>query len=195
MTIAQLAYERDRGLPTRLGSVYRQEVNLTSYASCALENARRTRDELLGVQNDRKRYIGLLEGLQDPELFGKLVSRENEFRSVLGRSAEFRGPALAYDRIENAQVVLAENAQLFNLLEGFPQRPTDFDGDLFRIARSLVRSAAEREKPDGERLPEFQDSNQSSFELALLSEAPIYDDLEIVQLSSSLTEFASQMIR
>jgi hypothetical protein len=41
------------------------------------------------------------------------------------------------------------------------------------------------------RLPEFRDSARAPLELALLSEAPIYDDLEILKLSASLSELVA----
>jgi hypothetical protein len=192
-TVAQLTYERDHGVPDILYSLYQQEVNLLAYASRTIENARRSRDDLFGVQNNRKRSIGQQAGLLDPELFGKLVNRENEMRSAFDKSAEFQPAIQAYSQIADAQAILKDNELPFNLLEGPRKRPLAFDSDLFKIARELVRSAAERQKPDGQRLPEYQDTGRSSFELQLLSEAPIYDDLEIVKLTSSLNYLASQL--
>jgi Peptidase S46 len=56
----------------------------------------------------------------------------------------------------------------------------------------LVRAVDERAKPNGERIPEFRDSARESLELELFSTEPIYDDSEILRLTDSLTDFASQ---
>ncbi len=56
----------------------------------------------------------------------------------------------------------------------------------------MTRAIDERAKPNGERIPEFRDSARESLELELFSTEPIYDDYEILRLSDSLTDFASQ---
>ena len=47
---------------------------LTSFSERATENARRARDDFFGIQNSRKAMTGMLAGLLDPALFGKLQS-------------------------------------------------------------------------------------------------------------------------
>ena len=49
--------------------------------------------------------------------------------------------------------------------------PRAFYSTLFKYARRLVRAAEERPKPNGERFPEFRDSNRESLELDLFSNA------------------------
>src|SRR5262249_27082643 len=65
--------------------------------------------------------------------------------------------------------------------------------ELFKYARTLVRAAAEKEKPNGERLPEFTTANLPSVELELLSEEPIYLNYEVVKLENSLTFLVEQL--
>ena len=50
----------------------------------------------------------------------------------------------------------------------------------------------EQAKPNGERIPQFRDSARDSLELELFSTEPVYDDYEILRLTDSLTDFASQ---
>jgi Peptidase S46 len=52
------------------------------------------------------------------------------------------------------------------------------------MARSLVRAAAERKKPDTDRLPEYTDARRATFERMLLSSAPIYLAAEEVKLAA-----------
>jgi hypothetical protein len=84
---------------------------------------------------------------------------------------------------------LAAQATRQNLLEGGQA----FNCESFAIARTLVRAAEERPKPNGERLREYSDSSKASLELELFSEKPIYTDLEILTLADSLTFLAGQL--
>ena len=51
-----------------------------------------------------------------------------------------------------------------------------------------MRAADERAKPNGERFPEFRDSARDSLELELFSAEPVYDNVEILTLTDSLTD-------
>jgi hypothetical protein len=70
--------------------------------------------------------------------------------------------------------------------------PRSLFGNLFKYARLLVRATDENAKPNGERIPAFRDSARDSLELELFSTEAIYDDYEILRLTDSLTDFASQ---
>src|SRR5437762_2712224 len=61
-----------------------------------------------------------------------------------------------------------------------------FNSELFGIARTLVRLAAESEKPNAQRLPEYTDARRASLENALFSPAPIHTDFEKLKLADSL---------
>ena len=61
-----------------------------------------------------------------------------------------------------------------------------FNSTLFNFARTLVRLAAENEKPNAERLPEYTDARRASLELGLYSPAPIHEDFEKLKLADSL---------
>jgi hypothetical protein len=119
-------------------------------------------------------------------------------RDAIGHDPKLRSTIGAYDRIKNAQAEIAKNAPLYNYLEMEGPRyttyrePRAFVGNLFKYARLLVRAVDERAKPNGERIPEFRDSARDSLELELFSTEPIYDDYEILRLTDSLTDFASQ---
>jgi len=176
----------------------RREVLELSYSARSFENARKARDDLFGDQNNRKRYDGYLAGLLDPEIWSQLRAREQRLRNAIANDFKFKSTAAAYDRIKSAQAEIAKNAPLYNYLEqerpitvGY-RGPRAFSGNLFKYARLLVRAIDERAKPNGERIPAFRDSARESLELELFSTEPIYDDYEILRLTDSLTDFASQ---
>ncbi|MEZ6082199.1 MAG: hypothetical protein R3C56_42950 [Pirellulaceae bacterium] len=57
---------------------------------------------------------------------------------------------------------------------------------MYRFAEELVLLATEDTKPSEKRLREFRDSNRQSLEQSLFSPAPLYDDLERLQLADEL---------
>src|SRR5881398_1449602 len=198
LTLDELADTRDRYLPYVLGIFNRREVLELAYSARSFENARKAREDLFGVQNNRKRYDGYLAGLLDPQIWSALKAREQKLRDAIARDPKFKSTTSAYDRIKNAQAEIAKNAPLYNYLEqerpvtiGY-RGPRALSGDLFKYARLLTRAIDERAKPNGERLPQFRDSARESLELELFSTEPIYDDYEILRLTDSLTDFASQ---
>jgi hypothetical protein len=188
LTVAELEYLRDQGLPFRLGALKRSEVLLEAWSARSEENARRAKEELFGVKNSRKALDGRLGGLLDPELFSAKVKAETDFKAKLQGSTEHESALAAYDKIATATKTVAAQATRQNFLEA----GLGFNCDSFSIARTLLRAGDERPKPNGERLREFTDSGKASLELALFSEKPIYADLEILTLTDSLTFLASQ---
>jgi hypothetical protein len=198
LTLDELADMRDRYLPYVLRMFNRREVLELAYSARSFENARKTRDDLFGDQNNRKRYDGYLAGLLDPQTSSALKAREQRLRDAIGHDPKLRSTIAAYDRIKRAQGEIAKNAPLYNYLEqerpstvGY-RGPRAFFGNLFKYARLLTRAIDERGKPNGERIPQFRDSARESLELELFSTEPIYDDYEILRLTDSLTDFASQ---
>ena len=198
LTLDDLADTRDRFLPYLLRMFNRREVLLLAYGGRSFENARRARDDLFGDQNNRKRYDGYLAGLLDPQIWSLLQRREQKLRDAIARDPKLRSTTVAYERIQKAQPDIAKNAPLYHYLEqerpisvGY-RGPRAFSGNLFKYARLLTRAVDERAKPNGERIPQFRDSARESLELELFSTEPIYDDYEILRLTDSLTDFASQ---
>src|SRR5438094_1034614 len=198
LTLDELADTRDRYLPYVLGIFNRREVLELAYSARSFENARKAREDLFGVQNNRKRYDGYLAGLLDPQIWSALKAREQKLRDAITRDPKLKSTISAYDQIKHAQAEIAKNAPLYNYLEqerpvtvGY-RGPKAFTGNLFKYARLLTRAIDERAKPNGERIPAFRGSARESLELELFSTEPIYDDYEILRLSDSLTDFASQ---
>jgi Peptidase S46 len=198
LTLAELADMRDRYLPYVLRMFNRREVLELAYSARSFENARKARDDLFGDQNNRKRYDGYLAGLLDPRIWSELRARKQKLRKAITNDSKFKSALAAYDRIKIAQAEIAKNAPLYNYLElerpktTAYRAPRAFVGNFFKYARLFIRAVDERSKPNGERIPEFRDSARESLELELFSTEPIYDDYEILRLTDSLTDVASQ---
>lgn len=194
LTVSALTDLRDHALPLQLQTIYRREVLLAAFGARSLENQRRIDSDLFGIRNSRKRGNGQIAALLSPEFFAARVEDERAFRSQLENQSALQPALEAYNRIEQAESEMAKVLVSGSLLEGDWRRGAQgFDSRLFKIARTLVRAAVERPKPNGERLAEFRDSNRAPLELQLFSPAPIYDDVEELELSDSLTDLATRL--
>ena len=187
LTVAELEYVRDIRIPYALQRLKNLDVLLTAYSARSEENARRAKEELFSVQNSRKAYDGELAGLLDPAFIDSKKKAQENLKQAAAESGKFPDAASAWDRIAQAQQVIAKNAKRFNLIEG----GQGFNSDLYSIARILLRAAEERPKPNAERLREFGEAGRESLEFSLFSEKPIYDDLEQLTLADSLTFMVS----
>jgi hypothetical protein len=188
-TVAELAYLRDRRLPYALERFNNLEVALMAYSARSDENARRAKEDLFSVQNSRKAYNGELAGILDPSLMVRKQAQEHRLRELAASKPELKDIGGAWDRIAQAQQVIAQNATNYNLLEA----DHGFSCTLFGIARTLLRAAEEKPKPNAERLREFGQAGLESLEFQLFSEEPIYEDFEQLKLANSLTWLVTQL--
>jgi hypothetical protein len=187
ITVDHLRFLRDTDYPRTLASLYRREIALQQFAIRDDEAARIARDDLFGIQNSRKARRGIFAGLLD---LGSILDKARA-EDVL------RGKAAGDPKLGASQGDWARIAKSLEAYRGFYDEYQYLEGSrgfwstLFGHARTLVRLAEESGKPNAERLPGFRESDRESLELNLYSSAPIYPDLEKVQLSDSLAAFAS----
>jgi hypothetical protein len=199
LTTDELAHMRDQEAPFLLNMFNRREVFFTAFAARTFENARRVREDLFGIQNNRKRYDGYLAALLDPEIDRSLKAREQKLRDAMTKDVKWKGTLAGYDRIKKAQEETAKILPVYNYYETFRGRatasyraPRGFYSTLFKYARRILRAGDERPKPNGERFPEFRDSNRESLELDLFSTEPVHEDVEQIMLTDSLTDLTSR---
>lgn len=182
-TVEHLEFLRDVHIPLVLSAYNQREVALLQFMGRSPENKRIATEDLLGIQNGRKAYGGILEGLLDEQLLAQKRKAQQELIDFI--NADPRRKA-AYG---GAHRMLAE--AIDRCRPDYPaymmttNRRTSL-GRLYGVALKLVQAAAERARPDGERLDEYRDANLPSLELDLFSEAPIHDALEELRLSDGL---------
>jgi hypothetical protein len=188
LTVDALKFQRDVRFPALLNLLRRREILLQQFAADGEEFARRAKKDLFGVQNSRKRSVGQMQSLHDPRLFDAKRAAEVELRfggdlksEISNLKSQISNPD-PWDRISAANAHHAHFFKRHMLLE----TGTGFYSDLFSIARSLVRMAAEDEKPNEKRLAEYRDSGRESLKRKIFSPAPIYEDLERAKLTDSL---------
>jgi len=194
-TFAHILYQRDFAVPGTLNLLRRREVLLDNYSERSAENARRAEDNLFGIKNSRKAYLGILAGLQDPAILEKKRNAEKEFRDTVTKDPKLsESYGDGWDQVAATIKTLIQIRDEYNLFGIGPQRRAQsFNSDLFTIAIQLVRLAEETAKPNGERLREYSEAGLNSLKLQLFSDAPVYEDLETVQLADSLGMMAEMM--
>ncbi|HEY8183339.1 MAG TPA: S46 family peptidase [Thermoanaerobaculia bacterium] len=184
-TLDHLEFFRDNTYPFNLNRLRRREVLLGNYAERSAENDRRAHDDLFGIKNSRKAYIGLLGGLQDPAIMKKKADAEAVLRQKVAADPQLNAPyGDAWQMVHNAFETYRPFSIEFRFVDGVA-----FNSDLFDLARTIVRLADESQKPNAERLREYRESNIESLKQQLYSEAPIYEDLETVKLADSLSHW------
>jgi hypothetical protein len=189
-TYAMLRHRRDRTLPYLLTHLRFVEALLSQFSARGPEQARMAAKDLHRAANTRKALTGQYQGLLDPVLMAGKEASEQTFRKKVLADAELKKDvAGAWQQIAGAQKALADFDRMYYLLE----RRDGFDGELFGIARHLLRLAAEKAKPNPERLLDYTDARLKSLELQLFSPAPIYPELERVRLAGSLSFLAEQL--
>lgn len=189
-TVDHLRFLRDVSYPSIMQSLYRAEVELEVFASQSEEHGRIANRNLLGVKNGRKGLGGKLRALQNPAIFAGKKAEEQRLRdAVMGNPTYKKQWGEGWDLVEQSLQTYGDMFADYSTLE---QRPLG-GSRLFGIARTIVRMTAELEKPSGERLKQYRDSNLASVELRLFSPAPIYEKLEVLQLSTGLAMLAETL--
>jgi hypothetical protein len=182
-TADHLRFLRDAYIPLLLNGYNQREVALMLFSSRSAEKRRIAKEDLYGIQNGRKAYCGILEGLLDDGLMRRKEAEDTALQEFIkadasrqekyGGASEKLSHALAETRSYYPEYFLMENRRA-----GLCR--------LFGIASRLVRAAEERAKPDGERLEEYRDANLPSLEDGLFSTAPIYPEFERFKMEDSL---------
>lgn len=178
-TYASLVFDRDTVTPIIIQVLKRRIATLKDYSERGPEQTRQAASQIFGLENSLKVYVGRLAGLQDKNLMEKKKREEEDFREKVDANPELKqryGQAWdgVAEAIDKAKPRIKE--QYF--------RSTD--SQLAGLAVTLVTYVAEIQKPDGERLEGFHDSQLESLRLRLFSPAPIYPEMEIARMTSAL---------
>ena len=190
LTVAQLEFVRDVDYPSRLKNYQRRINMLEKFSAESPDNARIAQEDLFLYQNSLKAVTGYLSGLKDGELMAQKAREEKKLQNFVlqdaKRRAEFGDPWAALAKSMQVQ------RQIYLPLT-YVERMRGFNAGLAVYARDLVRGAEQRAKPNGERLREFRESALPSMEEQLFSTAPVYKNLETVELADALAGMQEAM--
>ena len=189
LTAEQLETVRDLALPETIIAFSELRGRLIRFSEESAEHARIADDTLFGVENSLKAYRGELKALVAPNFVA--AKREADQRLKGSVVADSRLAASIGDPWAEIAAVQVDRKALYmryTYLESF-----SFRSDLYGYARSLVRAAAERVKPNGERLPDYTDSRLPLLEKRVLDDSPVYPELEQLLLEFWLSKLRENL--
>ena len=173
LTVPQLETQRDLQIPMTLVQFSELRGRLIRFSEESPENKRIAQDLLFGLENSYKVYFGRLFALNGGDLLANKRADEAALKAkagTLGLGSDFGDP---WGTIAAAQDDYRALYLPYRLVEGGP-----LGSDLFGYARSLVRAAAERQKPSADRLPGYADSQLPLLEKQVLDAKPVEPALE-----------------
>ncbi len=184
LTLAQLEFLRDLQYPSYLKLFARRIALLQAFSKESEENARIAKEDIFGLQNSQKAITGYQSGLLDKSIMDAKAADEAKLRAAFKADPKDAAAEDPWEEIASAIRVERSIYPQYSYLE----RMRGFSSHLAQTARVLVRVAAEKPKPNSERMREFRDSNLPSLEQQLFSTEPVYKNLETTLLADSLSE-------
>jgi hypothetical protein len=182
-TVAELEYLRDVALPSRALRLSESRGILTEFQSRSAEHKRISSSDLFSIENSLKALKGALAALRDRDVWRMKVGAEDELRGHVNSDPAMEPFRTAWEAIARAEERMRSLRVPYQMLE----QAVGFWSKSFGQARQLIRAAEELSKPNEQRLREYGDSQIPALRQAVLSRAPIYEDLETVTLTHSLT--------
>jgi Peptidase S46 len=177
LTIAQLAFERDKEFPSNIPETAEYRGQLEEFVTRGQEQRREARESLFFVENDFKADIGRQGALLDPQFFGGKQQEEQRLRAAVAADPKLAADASAWDDMAQIERVRGQ------LLTHHVYDSFDYFSAPLHYAITLVRAAEERGKPNTERLPEYTDQSLVQVKQALSAQVPIYKDLDELNLA------------
>ncbi len=176
-TSDQVAFQRETALPITLAIFSELRGRLISAMDQSPARAREAAETLGGIENSLKVFIGRTKALNEPAFVARMAAAEADLKAKAASN-----PAIGDPWADTANAMRAYRE--FYLADRFATP----SGDLFGYALTLVRSAAERAKPNAERLPGYSDSALPLVEKRILDERPIYPWLDELMMEWSLSK-------
>jgi len=183
LTLAQLKQQRNLELPQWLLRLSELRGRLIQFSSESPTNERITADQLNGLENTLKVRRKMVDALHEDSLLSRKAAEEDALRKLVAKDAKLKkSTGDPWGDIEKA---LAVERGLF-LQYLYLEAGAGFQGRLVGYARTLVRGAAERDKPNTQRYREFTDAGLPRIEQQLGAKIPIYTEHEEIRLETGL---------
>lgn len=187
LTVAQLEELRNVTLPSWLLRAAELRGRYIQYGKTSPEAHRIVESPLLYLENAIKVRRKLLDALLDDRLLQHKREEEAALRAkwaaqIGAAGGETSAASDPWNEIAKAQKIDRELALPYTFLEA----GSGFNSKLFSYARTLLRGARERQKPNADRLREYRDTALPRIEQQLRAPVPVYPELEKLTLSFSL---------
>ncbi len=183
LTVSDLKFLRDTSIPQWLMRNVELRGRYIQYATAGGEAYRTTQAPLQGVENGIKVQRKRLDALHNDELLEQKLEEERALQAAVAADPEMAAEVgTAWAEIEKAN----ETYLTFRDDYYFIEAGAAFTGRLFYNARTLVRRAAEQERPNEDRLRPYTDAALPRTRQLTLAARPFYPELEKLRLSFSL---------
>lgn len=180
-TDAQRAFAREVAIPLTITLLSEYRGRLIAAREQNDTQRREGLEPLNGIENSYKVYWGQELSLNDAAFTARLAASEADLRAKVAGNAAIGDPWAEIARAQDAYRDLYLDYYFLELRGGF-------GATLYGDARALVRAAAEREKPNAERLPGYTDSALPLLEKQVTDAAPIYPWLERMSMEFWLSK-------
>jgi len=181
LTVAQLKEQRDIEYPQWLLRYSEIRGRLIQFSETNPTNERITADLLNQLENGIKVRRKMLDALHEDSMLARKAQEEAALRKSAGKS-KTKNLGDPWADIEKAMATERAMFQPYIYIEG----GAGFQGRLVGFARTLVRGAAERDKPNDQRFREYTDGALPRIEQQLGASIPIYPELEQLRLANGL---------
>ncbi len=183
LTVADLKFQRDVTIPGWLIRAAELRGRYKQFAMTGDEANRIVQEPLQRLENGIKVYRKRLDALHDDRMMADKTAAERRLQAQVvaspGLAAEIGAP---WNDIARANDNYANFRDEFYFIE----YGAAFGGQLFSYARSLIRAAVERDKPNEQRLDAYTVDRLPRQKQLTLAPRPIYPELETLQLAFSL---------
>ncbi|HEY4646320.1 MAG TPA: S46 family peptidase [Steroidobacteraceae bacterium] len=183
LTVEELLSQRNAFLPVWLLRYAELRGRYIQFGKTDAESLRVVQDPLNSIENSIKVRRKELDALLDDSLMTSKRADERALRAKVDSDPALRSAAgSAWDDMAKAQAGYRNQFLDYTFVEN----AAGFNSELYRYARNLVRAAAERAKPNEERLREYTNAALPLLEQQIKAATPVYPALETVTLSYSL---------
>jgi hypothetical protein len=179
LTVDQLLALRNDELPPSLLRSNELRGRYIEFAKKGDAERRITADTLFSLENGIKVRRKQLDALLDEGMMSDKRAQEAELRARVAADPSLAGFGDPWADIAAANARARDIDTELGYLEG----GAGFQSRLFHIARTLVRGAEERGKPNAERLREFTDAQLPRVEQQLAAATPVYPEVERLTMS------------
>jgi hypothetical protein len=183
LTVSQLLTQRDVDLPTWLLRAAELRGRYIEFGKSSPEANRIVQEPLNSLENSIKVRRKLLDALHDDRQLARKAREETDLKKRVAADPQLaRTVGDPWGDIERAQRIQREIALPYTFIEA----GAGFNSRLFRYARVLVRAAAERAKPNQDRLREYTDAALPRLKQQIAANVPVYPELEVLTMSFGL---------
>jgi len=183
LTVSQLLTQRDAILPPWLLRAAELRGRYIQYGKSSAEADHIVEEPLNSLENSLKVRRKDLDALHDDAQLARKAQAETQLKAQVSADPQLaKSTGDPWKQIEQAE----QTERALVLPYTFVENAAGFNSRLFRYARVLVRAAAERGKPNEERLREYTDSTLPRLQQQVSADVPVYPELEAITFTMGL---------